>query len=116
MTSGTDSFPVFSYKRSQNGRGRLLRHLREDDEKEREKEYFLLPITPRAPLDRALLVNIYRRLRDIWGRVRSAVVDAELLALPGSGDSLIARKELCEAKIGEQMSLSHNSFSTFSGL
>ena len=81
-----------------------------------KKEYFLLPITPRAPLDRALLVNIHRRLRDIWGRVRSGVVDAELLALPGSGDSLIARKELCEAKIGEQKSLSHNSFSTFSGL
>ena len=75
-------------------------------EGEKEKEYFLLPITPRALLDRALLVNIYRRLIDIWGRVRSGVVDAELLALPGSGDSLIARKELCEAKIGEQMSLS----------
>ena len=81
-----------------------------------KKEYFLLPITPRAPLDRALFVNIYRRLRDIWGGVRSGVVDAELLALPGSGDSLIAQKELCEAKIGEQISLSHNSFSTFSGL
>ena len=79
-------------------------------EGEKEKEYFLLPITPRSHdlslLDRALLVNIYRRLRDIWGRVRSGVVDAELLALPGSADSLIARKELCEAKISEQMSLS----------
>ena len=51
-----------------------------------KKEYFLLPITPRAPLDRALLVNIYRRLRDIWGGVRSGVVDADLLTLPGSGE------------------------------
>ena len=52
---------------------------------------------PRAPLDRALLVNIYRRLRDGWGRVRSGVVDADLLALPGSGEvikhSSIARRE-----------------------
>ena len=31
---------------------------------------FLLPITPRAPLDRASLVNINERLRDDWERVR----------------------------------------------
>ena len=66
-------------------------------EGEREKEYFLLPITPRAPLDQALLVNIYRRLRDSWGRVRSGVVDADLLTLPGSGE-VIKHSSIARAK------------------
>ena len=70
----------------------------EKDEKERETlPLFFLPITPRAPLDRALLVNIYRRLRDGWERVRSGVVDTDLLALPGSGE-VIKHSSIARAK------------------
>ena len=39
------------------------------EEKKGRLSSFLLPITAHTPLGLASLVNIYRRLRDDWGRV-----------------------------------------------
>ena len=71
-----DSYPVFSiyiWMQELNARSVTEGSARVMGRRKMKGEtllLFLLPITPRASLDRASLVNINERLRDDWERVR----------------------------------------------